>query len=65
MSMLDRIRNWFDRSPAADPADLHRRPPDSPGAVTGLDRPLSETGPVADPPGGDPPPTDPPERPMG
>ena len=67
MTLLERIRSWFDRSgrPAADPADLHRRAPESPGAATGLDRPLAETGPLADPPLGDPPPTDPPERPLG
>lgn len=66
MTLLDRIRSWFDRSaPAADPADLHGRPPESPGAATGLDRPLAETGPVADPPVSDPRATDPPERPLG
>ena len=65
MKLLDRIRSWFDRAPAADPADLHRRPSEGPGATTGLDRPLAETGPLADPPIGDPPDTEPPERPLG
>lgn len=48
MSIIDRIKSWFS-SPSADPEDLHGTPPDSPGATTGLDRPLRETGPVADP----------------
>lgn len=67
MTLLDRIRSWFDRSaaPAADPADLHADAPDDPAASTGLDRPMSSSGPIADPPLGDPPPSDPPERPLG
>ena len=64
MSVLDRIRGWFDRRQAADPADLSGQPPESPGARTGLDRPFPESGPVSDPPVTDPPGTDP-DRPLG
>lgn len=39
---------------AADPDDLDGATPESPGASTGLERPVSKAGPVADTPVVDP-----------
>lgn len=68
MNLFERIRRWFDRSAApaaADPGDLRPGKPEDSAASSGLDRPLPDSGPIADTPIGDPPPTDPPERPLG
>lgn len=74
MTLVERIRRWFgrattrsDRARAADPADLRpgSEAPADPGAHSGLARPLSDAGPIADPPVGDPPPAGLTDRPLG
>ena len=71
MSLFDRFRRWLHRGAApggemaADPADLHGSHPEDPAVATGLDRPLPDSGPVADPPIVDPPLAGPPDRPLG
>ena len=71
MNLFDRFRRSLGRNAApggdyaADPADLHGSPPEDSGASTGLDLPLPDSGPVAEPSIGDPPGNEPPERPPG